>query len=430
MHGSLGAFDASKAMNLGHVSTFQRYRTQAPLVLVFAASVQAGVAYLVRQDLSANDYASIFLAFLANTMSLLIFRRMRHYPGTANTASLVPSFVISWGVAFALVTFLRLPYSALILGVGAISAYAMTLAFNVLVRRPPSEPFLVLPSETTEAALKQLGSFGYILCPDPNGLLKGKGPIIADLRADIPAETERALVKATLDGRRVYHIKQIMESLTGRVQIDHLSENALGTLAPNESYVFIKAVAERLIALCLLLVTLPVLVMACVAIKLDSAGPALFRQTRVGYQGRPFTILKLRTMRVADGPACRKSDVTQENDPRITRIGRFLRGSRIDELPQLINIIRGEMSFIGPRPETQALSKWYEEQLDFYPYRHVILPGITGWAQVRQGHVASPEEVFKKLQYDFYYIKNYSLWLDIFVALETIKVILLRLGAK
>ncbi|UAB78987.1 sugar transferase [Erythrobacter sp. SCSIO 43205] len=388
------------------------------------------MAYAVRQSLAPGDYASILLALLANTACLLIFRRMRHYPGNANAASLAPSFVIGWGLVFAAITFFRLPYSALILGVGAVSAYALTLAFSVLIRRPASDPFLVVPSAAVSSTLKELGPFGYKVCHDADQLLNGRGPIIADLRADISPDIEKALVQATLDGRRVFHIKQIIESLTGRVQIDHLSENALGTLAPNESYAFVKSVAERVIAAILLIVTLPILAAACLAIKLDSPGPALFRQTRVGYRGKPFTILKLRTMRTAEGPASRQSDVTQENDPRITRIGSFLRGSRIDELPQLINIIRGEMSFIGPRPETEALSKWYEEQLDFYPYRHVILPGITGWAQVRQGHVASPAEVYKKLQYDFYYIKNYSFWLDIFVALETVKVILLRLGAK
>ena len=107
-----------------------------------------------------------------------------------------------------------------------------------------------------------------------------------------------------------------------------------------------------------------------------------------------------------------------------------MRKTRLDELPQLWNVIRGELSLIGPRPEAIALSTWYEEELDFYPYRHIVKPGITGWAQVMQGHVASPEDVYRKLQYDFYYVKNFSLWLDLLIALTTVQVVFTGKGSR
>jgi lipopolysaccharide/colanic/teichoic acid biosynthesis glycosyltransferase len=126
----------------------------------------------------------------------------------------------------------------------------------------------------------------------------------------------------------------------------------------------------------------------------------------------------------------RSDAITRDGDDRVTRLGRFLRRYRIDELPQAINIIRGEMSWIGPRPEAVALSRWYELELPFYRYRHIVRPGITGWAQVNQGHVAEVEDVLWKLHYDFYYIKNFGFWLDILIIARTIRTVLSGFGAR
>ena len=152
----------------------------------------------------------------------------------------------------------------------------------------------------------------------------------------------------------------------------------------------------------------------------------------MGYRGRAFTLYKFRTMKIDDASAgsARESAITREDDARITRLGRFLRRTRLDELPQIINILRGEMSWIGPRPEAVPLSEWYEMELPFYRYRHIVRPGISGWAQVMQGHVASPGEVLGKLHYDFYYVKNFSPWLDLLIVLKTIRTILTGFGAR
>jgi lipopolysaccharide/colanic/teichoic acid biosynthesis glycosyltransferase len=122
--------------------------------------------------------------------------------------------------------------------------------------------------------------------------------------------------------------------------------------------------------------------------------------------------------------------MTQPNDDRVTRLGRLLRRSRIDELPQLINILRGEMSLIGPRPEAVPLAQWYEAELPFYHYRHLVRPGITGWAQVSQGHVTTVDEVRGKLQYDFYYIKHLSFWLDLLIVFRTVRIVCTGFGAR
>ena len=126
----------------------------------------------------------------------------------------------------------------------------------------------------------------------------------------------------------------------------------------------------------------------------------------------------------------RTSDMTRSDDDRITSVGRFIRKTRIDELPQLINILLGQMSLIGPRPETLNLSEWYEAEIPFYRYRHIVRPGITGWAQVKQGHVTSVDDVREKLEYDFYYVRNFSVWLDFLIVIQTLRVIFTGHGAK
>ena len=210
-----------------------------------------------------------------------------------------------------------------------------------------------------------------------------------------------------------------------------MSENAFGSLFPARGYLKMKMVLDFFSALGALVVLAPLLVLVGIAVRLDSDGPALFRQKRVGYRGKVFTVYKFRTMHATErDTADRSAAMTGDADPRITRLGRFLRRTRIDELPQMVNILRGEMSWIGPRPEARVLSEWYEQELPFYRYRHVVRPGITGWAQVNQGHVAEIEDVLGKLQFDFYYIRHFSPWLDGLVVVRTFLTVMSGFGAR
>jgi sugar transferase (PEP-CTERM system associated) len=179
----------------------------------------------------------------------------------------------------------------------------------------------------------------------------------------------------------------------------------------------------------LLTLGLPVMVLAAIAIKLDSPGPVIYRQQRVGRGGRSFWCLKLRSMRTdaeKDGVARWAS----KNDSRVTRVGAFLRKTRIDELPQLFSVLRGEMSMVGPRPERPAFVADLRERIPFYDLRHSIKPGVTGWAQVRYSYGSSLEEARRKHQFDLYYVKNNTVWLDVVVLVETVSVVLFREGAR
>jgi len=177
-----------------------------------------------------------------------------------------------------------------------------------------------------------------------------------------------------------------------------------------------------------LALTFPIIILFALLVKLDSKGPAFFRQTRVGLYGEPFTVVKLRSMRTdaeKDG-----AKWAEENDPRITRLGRFIRKVRIDELPQTWSVLKGEMSFVGPRPEVPSFVESLEEEIPFYGERHMVKPGITGWAQINYPYGASVEDSRCKLEYDLYYAKNYTPFLDFVILLQTLRVILWPEGAR
>jgi len=253
---------------------------------------------------------------------------------------------------------------------------------------------------------------------------------VADFAADMPPKWEALLADAALQGRMVYQVKQLNESLTGRVAIDHLSENSFGSLVPARGYFHLKSLGDFAVAVLILPLVLPVMAGIALAIKLDSPGPVFFRQRRVGRAGQPFNMIKFRTMAHRDPNGEIDDVITAHGDPRVTKVGVRLRRSRVDELPQIFNILAGQMSWIGPRPEAEALSSWYTGEIPFYRYRHVVRPGISGWAQVNQGHVATVDEVHAKLQFDFYYVKYFSAWLDILITFRTLRTMMTGFGSR
>jgi exopolysaccharide biosynthesis polyprenyl glycosylphosphotransferase len=192
------------------------------------------------------------------------------------------------------------------------------------------------------------------------------------------------------------------------------------------------ATARRIRDICgsllLLVLTFPLLLIVACLIKIDSPGPLLYRQSRVGLHGRVFTVLKFRSMRI-DAEAAGPSWASQR-DPRVTRVGGFIRTARIDELPQLINVLRGEMSLVGPRPERPFFVEQLRPVIPRFDERTRVLPGITGWAQINYPYGASVEDAFAKLAYDLYYVHNHSLWLDLRILFATIRVVLFGIGAR
>ena|SRR5690625_95087 len=250
--------------------------------------------------------------------------------------------------------------------------------------------------------------------------------VVADFRAINPQE-ERFLTECVLQGVPVYNAKDVYESFTGRVKIDHMSENNIGALLPSRSVEFIKTVFDLSIIICSLPLTIPVCLITALLIRIESPGPIIYTQKRIGKGNKPFTIYKFRSMRFdKDAPA----QFAGAADPRITKVGKVIRKLRIDELPQLLNIIKGEMSLIGPRPEQPDFVAEFDNKIPFYSYRHVVKPGISGWAQVRHGYAADADATQVKIEHDFFYIKNYSITLDIFITFLTIRTMLTGFGAR
>jgi lipopolysaccharide/colanic/teichoic acid biosynthesis glycosyltransferase len=187
--------------------------------------------------------------------------------------------------------------------------------------------------------------------------------------------------------------------------------------------------AHRLLALVGLIVSLPIAIVTAVLIKLDSKGGVLYRQERVGKNGRTFEVLKFRSMKT-DAEADGKPIWAASDDDRATRVGRVIRKIRVDEIPQFWNIIKGEMSFIGPRPERPHFVSQLAEEVPFYEHRHLVAPGLTGWAQIKYPYGASVEDARQKLQFDLFYIKNQTLALDIIIVFETVKTVLFSRGGR
>jgi exopolysaccharide biosynthesis polyprenyl glycosylphosphotransferase len=374
----------------------------------------------------------VIASILALVAGIFFARRMNFYPGVKQLGAVLPTFIASFGFVALVILAFRFDYSNQVLLLNFICSVAVYIAVMGMATKADASIFYTVPG----GRIDRLANIGLATRSmlDP-ALPEHRGAIIvADLHHDHDQVWERLLARAALEGVPVFHFKQVYEAATGKVWIEHLAENSFGSLLPNMSFMRLKRAADVVLVLVLLpVLALPLLVVAML-VKLDSPGPALFRQERVGYRGRPFLVTKFRTMRCEELPDCedarRVSAMTGENDPRITKLGAFLRRTRIDELPQMFNILVGHMSWIGPRPEAMELGSWYQREIPFYDYRHIVRPGITGWAQVNQGHVTELEDIDAKLQYDFYYIKNFSYWLDFLILMRTALVVLTGRGAK
>jgi sugar transferase (PEP-CTERM system associated) len=252
---------------------------------------------------------------------------------------------------------------------------------------------------------------------------------LEDRARALPAQP---LMGAWAAGICIEEAPTLFERVTGRIPLDHIRPSWLflsDSFYKSGRMRFYKRASSATAALLGLIVLSPVLLLAAIAIKLDSPGPVIYRQQRVGLHGRPFDIFKFRSMRT-DAESGTGPVWAQEQDPRITRVGRWLRTLRLDELPQLFNVLQGTMSIVGPRPERPRFVEEFRRDIPYYELRHSVAPGITGWAQVSRDYGASVEDAREKLEYDLFYIKNLSVWLDLFILFQTTKIVVLGRGAR
>lgn len=389
------------------------------------------VPALIRIQFFFNDpTGSFYNSLIATSIALIIgyylYNKFIVYPARTSYSHVFPVFGSVYGLMFFCLVMFRIEYSRYQLVMSLF--FALLWFYGLIYVSTKAKKILVglVPGGNIDDI-----RHGHIILTKPiddptvdPGLFDA---IVADFRADLGLVWEKYVAQAALAGTPVYHVKQFSELTTGCVQLEHLSENSFGTIMPSISY----SRAKRLIDLVLGVLVLPIfalaILLAGILIKLTSRGPVFFVQERIGFRGRVFKIFKLRTMEVRKQNG---NSYTEHKDPRVTSIGAFLRKFRIDEFPQIINIFAGQMSWIGPRPEAIDLSERYEAAIPFYSYRHIVRPGITGWAQVNQGNVWDVEAATTKLHYDFYYIKYFSPWLDVMITVKTIAIMLTGFGSR
>jgi sugar transferase (PEP-CTERM system associated) len=258
------------------------------------------------------------------------------------------------------------------------------------------------------------------------------GIVVARDPAEEVSVPTQVLLDCKLRGVPVLDEAGFCEQQLGRIDLDSIGADWLlfaDGFASGRVSKAVKRVFDICVSLVLLLLTLPLMLLTAALIRMDSPGPVLYRQQRTGLHGKPFTLLKFRSMQI-DAEKGGDPRWASQQDPRITRMGSFIRPMRIDELPQLINVLRGEMSMVGPRPERPHFVEQLARIIPFYSERSYVKPGITGWAQVNYPYGASVEDAWQKLSYDLYYVKNRGLLLDLLILLATIRVILFREGAR
>ena len=379
--------------------------------------------------LESAQFNTVVANGIAYSISFFILHKFKFLPGTRSLPFIIPTLLTTWFIIFFILLFLReenyarqvLMYSFVLANMWAFAGYFIGLRF--------SQPKLALVPFGRALELADMDN-ATITVLDKTELSKRRyDGIVADLHSkELPDEWALFLARCTLARIPVFHTQLITESLTGRVKVDHLSENIFGALLPSALYSGFKRIVDVFVVLLAAPFWLPVMLITGVVIKLESAGPMFFVQERVGQGNKDFKVYKLRSM-------CKDSEkdgaqFAQPDDARITRIGHFIRKTRLDEIPQFINVLKGDMSIIGPRPEQRVFVNQFEKEIPFYSYRHVVKPGITGWAQVVHGYAADADDTRIKIEHDFYYIKHFSLWLDILIVIKTIRTVLTGFGAR
>ncbi|MCC7032947.1 MAG: TIGR03013 family PEP-CTERM/XrtA system glycosyltransferase [Acidobacteria bacterium] len=374
--------------------------------------------------------ASVILALLYYAVPDLVIGR-----GVFALATLfIITLVAGWRVAFDWLSIHGRPTERLLI-VGTGQA-AVTLARELYERRSELGVDLVgfvdLDPARVGAPVVNPGVIGTV--SDIPSLVRGRGVdrvvvSLADARGKL--NMDELLAMKLNDGVRFDHLASVYEQYTGKIAVENLRPSWMifsDGFRKSTTLEVSKRLSDVLLAFIGLTLASPLMLLAATLVRLSSPGPILYSQRRVGKNGAPFIIHKFRSMRVnaelETGPVW-----STQNDPRVTRAGRFLRRTRLDELPQLWNVLRGDMSFVGPRPERPEFVADLTRQIPYYGQRHVVRPGLTGWAQVRHRYGATVDDAQEKLQYDLFYIKHMSIAFDIYVILETAKTVLVRSGS-
>lgn len=343
------------------------------------------------------------------------------------TVYVSPILVFVYSIALLCIVLFRIDYSRSVL-IHAFLATFVWLYWTAKVRKTSQFLHFSAIDNFDVSTLCHTSNIKVSIIYPPYHCSQIKTGLVVDLHKELSAEQSKFVADCSINNIPVVHSDRVKEMLDGKVQTERLSENAIGTLKPSPFYTAFKRFWESVLITITLPITLPLMLITALVIKIENPGPAIFTQERVGQGGRIFKIYKFRSMSIQTDNA--ESKFATAEQARITKVGKIIRKVRIDELPQFFNVLKGEMALIGPRPEQDNFVQQFEESIPFYGYRHMVKPGITGWAQTVQGYADDESSTKEKLSHDLYYIKYFSFWLDMNIILKTIKTMATGFGAK
>ncbi len=418
-----GISEDSETIGMSHL------RFLSLLVLLLSTSLPFALLGASPSGLPPQDDASMAVALVhlvSGFSTLVLLSRMRRLP-TIHLETIFPAIYVSILVlALIFVLLVRWPYDV---GQVALSVIFFGVGMMLLLARIDSPRLKVAVLDP--GLVSHLEPFCDVETIDhwqQLRALKVKPDAVVGRFSEFSTDKGLELQRAMLSTQLPYvGLTELLEDLEGKIPVTKIPTLRNISLDRGWGYLHVKRGFDLLFSL---LLGVPALLLApwiALAIRLDSPGPILFVQQRMGYRGKAFWMFKFRSMSVSHEG---KGFTEHADEQRITKVGRFLRKTRLDELPQLLNILRGDMSFIGPRPESMTLAKWYCRDVPLFRIRHMVRPGISGWAQVNQGYAAGVEAVTEKVRYDLYYIKNLTIWLDLVVVMKTIIVMLSGRGAR
>jgi exopolysaccharide biosynthesis polyprenyl glycosylphosphotransferase len=365
------------------------------------------------------------IAFLVT--AVLLDRTLR-YPGSRSSLVTIPLALLPLLILVAIIALTRSYYSRPFLLVDGSLTMIWAFTRYRASRRPHARRLAVIPIGD-RAILEDIPAVRFVTLKKPGNFTRTSfDGIVLDMHADIPQEWVKFLADSVMQQIRIYHTASLVESIAGRVSLQHLAALHVDNLQPMPWFNPLKRGTDLLVTILAAPFLLAIGLLLAILIRLESKGPAIYRQRRVSAKGKAFTLLKFRSMRAdaeVDG-----AQFTTENDPRITRLGHFMRKTRLDELPQFWNILKGDMSLVGPRPERPNFVEQYEREIPNYNLRQIARPGLTGWAQIETGYSSDTAGTIRKLERDLYYVKYRSIALDTYIIYRTIRTVFFGSGAR
>ena len=377
-------------------------------------------------------FVGYFLVCTAFFLTMVTIDGLQRYPKMSYGRTAIFIFTLFALLVFVILKMVRVEISWIGVGVSFFGVVLLLIVWAFVVQFVRKKTLIVIPGGIIDKLLQRLDErfeLIHINKPDPRTLEdRDVDALVLDTKQSLSSEWVGFVTEAQLQGMSVFSAHELIEKYSGRLVLSHLDETTATQFAPGATYRIIKRILDIFIVIVTLPLMLVTVLLLSILIRIESPGAVIFKQARIGERGKQFTVYKFRSMlRDAEsaGPA-----FAYEDDARITGIGKFIRQYRIDELPQFLNILRGEMSLIGPRPEQVKMANQFRDSIPYYSYRHMVKPGITGWAQVTHGYTADMSQTEVKLEHDLYYIKHYSAWLDLLIGIKTIRTILTGFGAR